>query len=142
MPIDVKDPVKLLRAVPLFSACTTREIRVLLKIAHRRTVAAGTVLVDEGARDETFYAVVDGLVRVAKDRRTLATFGQGEFVGEVAVLDPGPRTATVTADSDLTVYAIEGPALRDLLLEAPEICVKLLQGLARRLREVDRSIKD
>ena len=142
MPIDVKNPVQLLRAVPLFSACTTREVRVLLKIAHRRTIEAGSVLADENARDETFYAIVDGTVRVSKGRRTLATFGPGDFVGELAVLDPGPRTATVTATSDLEVYAIEGPALRDLLLEAPEICVKLLQGLARRLRVTDKSIKD
>ena len=78
----------------------------------------------------------------AKGHRTLAQFGPGDFVGELAVLDPGPRTATVTATTHLTVYTIDGPALRDLLLEAPEICVKLLQGLARRLREVDRSIKD
>jgi CRP/FNR family transcriptional regulator, cyclic AMP receptor protein len=142
VPIDVKDPVKLLRAVPLFSACTTPEIRVLLKIAHLRKIDSGTVLVDEDAHDETFYAIVDGDVRVAKGRRTLARFGPGDFVGELAVLDPGPRTATVTATSDLTVYTIDGPALRDLLLEAPEISVKLLQGLARRLRETDKSIKD
>jgi CRP-like cAMP-binding protein len=142
LPIDVKNPVQLLRAVPLFSACTTKEIRALLKIARRRNIAEGTVLVDIDALDETFYAIVDGRVRVTKGRRTLAVFGPGEFVGEVAVLDPGPRTATVTALSDIVAYVIEGAALRELLLEAPDICVKLLQGLARRLREVDKSIKD
>jgi CRP/FNR family cyclic AMP-dependent transcriptional regulator len=142
VPIAVADPVELLKAVDLFSACTTKDIRVLLRIARRRKIDGGSVVVREGDHDERFFAIAGGTVRVTKGRRTLATYGPGDFFGEVAILDPGPRTATVTAEGDLVVYAIEGSDLRELLLEAPELAVKLLRGLARRLREVDKAIKD
>jgi CRP/FNR family transcriptional regulator, cyclic AMP receptor protein len=142
LPIQVPNPVQLLRAVPLFSACTTKEIRILLHIAKRRTVPAGTVIVAEGDRDDRFYAIADGTVKVRRGRRTLGTFGPGEFFGEVAVLDPGPRTATVTAATDAVLYAIEGRDLLDLLLEAQHLSANLLRGLARRLREVDKAVKD
>jgi CRP-like cAMP-binding protein len=112
LPIEIANPVELLRNVPLFSACTDAEIRVLLKIAQRRSIPAGTVVVEEGADDDRFYASSAGEVRVTRGQRELATFGPGGFFGEVAMLDRGPRTATVTATGDLLVYAIDGQAFR------------------------------
>jgi CRP/FNR family transcriptional regulator len=142
VPIEIANPVELLRNVPLFSACTDAEIRVLLKIAQRRSIPAGTAVVEEGADDDRFFAISAGGVRVTRGQRELATFGPGGFFGEVAMLDPGPRTATVTATEDLLAYAIDGQAFRGLLLEAPDISANLLRGLARRLREVDAALND
>jgi CRP-like cAMP-binding protein len=142
VPIEIANPVELLRNAPLFSACTDAEIRVLLKIARQRSIPAGTTVVKEGADDDRFYVVSAGAVRVTRGKRELATLGPGGFFGETAMLDPGPRTATVTASEDLLVYAVAGQDFRDLLVEAPEISASLLRGLARRLREVDEALAD
>jgi CRP/FNR family cyclic AMP-dependent transcriptional regulator len=114
---------------------------MVARIARRVEVAAGDVITAEGDRDDRFYTFADGTARVTIGRRTMATLVPGDFFGEVSLLDPGPRTATVTASTDVVLYRIEGAAFRDLLLEAPFVAVSILRGLARRLRAVDRALR-
>src|SRR4029079_15029513 len=104
-------------------------------------VESGHVLVHEGARESQFYLVVDGQAKVTRGRKTVATLGPGEYFGELALLDPGPRNATVTAVSDMEVLELGSREFGGLLEEVPGIARKLLAGLARRLHAADATAR-
>jgi CRP/FNR family transcriptional regulator, cyclic AMP receptor protein len=131
------DPfVETLATVPLFSACSKKELQMVAKSADRVTVAVGKVVVNEGAAGTEFFVILDGQARVERHGRQVATLGPGAFFGDLALLDRAPRNASVIADSELEVAKI-GQRAFDTLLDHPGFSKKLLAGLARRLREQD-----
>src|SRR3954454_16526179 len=91
------DRKQLLSNVALFSACTDKELDRLARQAEIVDFRAGDVLMTEGEAGHEFYVLVDGEVGVTSGGETVAKLGAGSYVGEQALLDPGPRTATVTA---------------------------------------------
>jgi CRP/FNR family transcriptional regulator, cyclic AMP receptor protein len=125
-----------LATVPLFSACSKRELQSVAKAVERLTVPAGKVLVTEGSAGAEFFVVIGGRARVERHGREVATLGPGTFFGDLALLDPAPRNATVVADTEMDVARI-GQRAFDQLLELPGFSKKLLAGLARRLRQED-----
>jgi CRP-like cAMP-binding protein len=125
-----------LAAVPLFSACSKRELQAVAKAVERLTVPAGKVLVTEGSAGAEFFVVIEGRARVERHGREVATLGPGAFFGDLALLDPAPRNATVVATTEMDVARI-GQRAFDQLLELPGFSKKLLAGLARRLRQED-----
>jgi CRP/FNR family transcriptional regulator, cyclic AMP receptor protein len=131
------DPfVETLGTVPLFSACSKKELQMVARSADRVTVPAGAVIVNEGAAGTEFYVILDGQARVERHGRQVAVLGPGGFFGDLALLDRAPRNASVVADSELEVARI-GQRAFDSLLDQPGFSKKLLAGLARRLREQD-----
>jgi CRP/FNR family transcriptional regulator, cyclic AMP receptor protein len=128
--------VETLATVPLFSACSKKELQMVAKSAERVSVAAGKVVVTEGAAGTEFFVIIDGRARVERHGRQVAALGTGSFFGDLALLDRAPRNASVIADSDLEVAKI-GQRAFDALLDHPGFSKKLLAGLARRLREQD-----
>ena len=128
--------VDTLGTVPLFSACSKKELQMVAKSADRLSVAAGGVIVNEGAAGTEFFVILDGQARVERHGRQVAVLGPGAFFGDLALLDRAPRNASVVADSDLEVAKI-GQRAFDALLDHPGFSKKLLAGLARRLREQD-----
>ncbi len=128
--------VDTLATVPLFSACSKKELQMVAKSADRVTVAPGKVVVNEGAAGTDFFVIIDGRARVERHGRQVATLGAGAFFGDLALLDRAPRNASVIADSELEVAKI-GQRAFDALLDHPGFSKKLLAGLARRLREQD-----
>ena len=128
--------VDTLATVPLFSACSRKELQMVAKSADRVTIPAGKVIVNQGAAGSEFYVILDGQARVERHGRQVAVLGPGGFFGDLALLDRAPRNASVIADSELEVAKL-GQRVFDSLLDHPGFSKKLLAGLARRLREQD-----
>ncbi len=129
-----------LAVLPLFSACSTRDLQRLGRAADELAVPAGTQLTVQGAVGREAFVIVDGTAEVTKDDTVAATLGAGDHFGELALLDGGPRTATVTASSDMTVLVLSKPAFNAVLDEIPTLAHKLLVATARRLRESEQSL--
>ncbi len=129
--------LKHLSQVPMFRSLSKKDLALVARLAEDYTVDAGQVLVHEGKRESQFYWIVDGQAKVTRGRRTVATLGPGEYFGELALLDPGPRNATVTAVTDMEVLELSSREFGGLLEEVPGIARKLLVGLARRLHAAD-----
>jgi CRP-like cAMP-binding protein len=131
------DPfVETLATVPLFSACSKKELQMVAKAADHLTVAPGQVVVTEGAAGTEFFVILDGRARVERHGKEVASLAAGSFFGDLALLDRAPRNASVVADSELELAKIGQRAFDDLL-DHPGFSKKLLAGLARRLREQD-----
>lgn len=127
----------LLRTVPLFSACTSTQLVQVGRLSEQLDVAAGEVLVRQGDVGREVYLIADGEVRVDVDGREVAVLGPGEFFGELALLDPAPRNATVTALTPLRVVLLGQREFSGLLQDVPGVAARLLQGMARRMRELE-----
>jgi CRP-like cAMP-binding protein len=110
-----------------------------------RDFAAGTVLFREGETGDEMFVIQSGLVRITKqvggEERPLATFGRGEFLGEMAILNGKPRTATATVLEEARCLVINGEQLAGMLAKNPEIAIRLVTKLARRLDSADELIQ-
>lgn len=129
-----------LRAVPMLRAFTKKELELVDRLAEVLDVKAGQALVTEGERGHEFFVIADGKAEVTRGGSTVATLGPGDHFGELAVLDPQPRTASVTMASDGQVMILTEREFYRMLQEAPTLSRKLLIGLARRLHEVDAAV--
>lgn len=129
------DRQRLLANVALFSACTDKELDRLARHAEIVDFQAGEVLMTEGETGHEFYAIIDGEVGVTTGGDTVAKLGPGAYVGEMALLDPGPRTATVTALRDTQAVLLSSREFYAAIDEVPGLSRKLLAGMAKRLRE-------
>ena len=126
-----------LKQVPFFSSCTKAELEMILGATTRLTFTAGEILAKEGSQGHEFMVINEGRVRVEAGGRVLSELGPGDFFGEIALLDGGPRTATVTAETDVVAEVIAQGDFDGLVARSPGLDRKLLIGLARRLREAD-----
>jgi CRP-like cAMP-binding protein len=126
-----------LRAVPMFSACTGRELTRIAQLVERVDVKEGDVLVKEGTRTREFFIVLTGSADVSRRGRVLASLGTGEHFGELALLDPAPRNATVTMTTNGQVLILTQRDFFALLREVPTLVRALLTGLARRVHDLD-----
>jgi len=131
------DHLQHLADVPMFRALSKKDLALIGRLAEDYKVGAGSVLVHEGRRESQFYLIVDGKAKITRGKRTIATIGPGDYFGELALLDPGPRNATVTAETEMEVLELGARQFGGLLDEVPGIARKLLAGLARRLHEAD-----
>jgi CRP-like cAMP-binding protein len=130
----------LLSTVPLFSRCTKKELTLFARLTTRIAIPAGQVVTRQGQLGREFLVIVTGKATVAIDGVVIATFGPGDFLGEIALLDGGPRTATVTADTDLVVEVMSYQEFMILLLDAPNVTRSILKGVAARLRAADTNL--
>ena len=128
------DTTESLRAVPLFSGLDRKELQTLGKLVKEQRYAAGEAIVKAGAGGHGLYIIKEGNVSVIRDGRTVAKFGPGQFFGEIAVLDAGPRTADVRADTDTTCLTLISWEIKPLLMANASITYKMLQETIKRLR--------
>jgi CRP-like cAMP-binding protein len=108
---------------------------VVREIPH----GAGTVIAREGEPGVGLFIILDGTADVSIGGRKKATLGPGDFFGEIALLDGGPRTATVTAKSDVALLGLTEWVFRGLMVEHPSIALKTLQQMAARLRSATKA---
>jgi CRP/FNR family transcriptional regulator len=139
------ETVALLRGVSMFATLGDEEIGRVAQVTVPRRFAAGEVVFHEGDEGETCYVVRSGKVRAMRghtDGRaiTLANFSRGDIFGELAMFDQERRSATVEALEDTEAAAILSRDMRRILHEHPEIAVKLLAALGRRLRETNERL--
>jgi CRP-like cAMP-binding protein len=130
---------EILGTVPLFAGISKRHRRSVARIANLGRFESGDHLVTAGSTGDTFGVVVDGSIRVVKNGRTVARLRAGDFFGEVAVLDPGPRTASLVGHQAGRCLTITGKELRHLLRREPDVGDEIARVLARRLRESSAS---
>jgi CRP/FNR family transcriptional regulator len=138
-------PAELLRSVPLFSALEQGELERFSLVAVPRNFPAATRVFHEGDHSDACYIVRTGSFRVTREHSdgraiTLATLGPGDIFGELAMLDGEVRSASVEALSDGELLALPAGEVRALLRRHPEITVKLIAALVRRLRAANERI--
>jgi CRP/FNR family cyclic AMP-dependent transcriptional regulator len=132
----------LLERVPLFAGVSAAGIEELGGIADEIEVRADTVLTHEGHREGFFFVIMSGSVRIDRGGRTINTLGPGDFLGEIALLDGGPRTATATTETACRLLSMTYQMFHELLDASPHIQSAILEAVAQRLRalEVDSAI--
>jgi len=134
---DARAWTEALATVPLFAALSQRQRRKIAETARIRRFTAGTPLVVGGHAASELFVILDGQVDIAVAGRALFPMGPGSFVGELALLDGGPRSASVVAAGLVTTLVITGRRFRKLLQAEPSIAIGVAEELARRLRAVD-----
>ncbi len=127
-------PVDVLRRVPLFAGLADRDLAPLADRFHERSFPEGAVVLEEDSAGTTFFVIADGDASVSVRGEVRATLGPGDYFGEMAVIDEGVRTASVTAATDLRTFFLTPWEFRPFVEEHPHVAWKLLQALARRLR--------
>ncbi|MDG2113750.1 MAG: cyclic nucleotide-binding domain-containing protein [Actinomycetota bacterium] len=135
-----KDSIDKLRSVALFSGCSQRDLQKVARASDELTLPAGSILMEQGDMGREAFVILEGTAIVRRNRRKVAELGAGESVGELSVLDLGPRTATVEAGTDIRVLALTARALVGLLDENPALARKMLASMAGRVRDLDRKI--
>jgi CRP/FNR family transcriptional regulator len=142
MSASVEETAELLARVGVFSELGRPELEHVAEVAVPRSFGAGEVVFREGDESNTTYVVRSGHARAVRQHSdgrvlTLANFGPGEVFGELAMFDSDRRSATIEAIDDLELLAILGADMQRLMREHPDIAVKLVVTLGRRLREVN-----
>lgn len=132
------DPkLELIKKVPLFVHCDKRSIEEIGRLAEEVDVPAGKVLMQEGESADAFYMIVDGTVRV--ERTGLAPFelGPGAFLGEIALVDHGPRTATATTTTPARLLVLGHHEFDQMLDKHPGFKAQIMESLAKRVRNLE-----
>ncbi|HWH28885.1 MAG TPA: cyclic nucleotide-binding domain-containing protein [Mycobacteriales bacterium] len=126
--------IERLAAIPLFAGSRPRELEGVARLCTEVDVPAGRTLCREGEPGQEFFVLEQGTVQVTSGGRQVATLGPGDFFGELALLDAGPRNATVTAETDVTVLVVSRQEFMGLLEEEPMVAVRMLPAIGARLR--------
>ncbi len=130
----------LLRSVPLFEGLSQKELQAVIRSAKQVEYAPDRDIVTEGATGVGFHLILEGQALVLVGGRTRARLGPGDFFGEMSLIDGGPRSATVRADTGVRTLSLASWEFTPLLNANPSIARKLLVELSRRLRAVERSL--
>ena len=132
--------IRLLGRVPLFGGLSQAHLRALAQLAEEVRYSPGRMIVRTGTPGVAFYVIVEGNAKVVRGKIATAqatwSLGPGDFFGELALLDGGPRTASVVAETPLTTIRIERAPFRQMLRSEPDIALKLLEAMARRERDL------
>ncbi|HET8575569.1 MAG TPA: cyclic nucleotide-binding domain-containing protein [Methylomirabilota bacterium] len=131
------DKIERLKEVPIFEGCSQRQLRSVARIARVFDVAADTVLARAGEAGDEFFLLIDGTARVEVSPEKRVLLHPGEFFGEMSILDGGPRSATVIADTPVRLLAISRRHFSMLLKEVPGLTQTLLVTLSRRVRQAE-----
>lgn len=129
--------LELLARVPLFVGLGNRDLKMLAALLKERTFAAGATVAVEGQAGVGFFVIVEGEATVSVEGEERATLRTGDHFGEIALIDSGARSATVTANTPLRCYALTSWEFRPLVKENATIAWHLLENLAQWLREAN-----
>jgi CRP-like cAMP-binding protein len=129
------DATDSLRRVPLFAQVDKKHLKRLEQRMQDRTFPEGHEIASEGESGVGFFLIEDGTAVVSVGGETRRELGPGDWFGEIALIDEGPRSATVTAGSDLRCRGMSAWEFRPFVQEHPEVAWPLLQALVRRLRD-------
>lgn len=136
---SAKSTVSHLKNIPLFSECSPKELGLVIKNSSERVLKAGTIIMDQGQTGREAYVVLEGSATVKRNGKKIGSAKVGSVVGELSLLDNGPRTASVIADTDVRLLVVSERGLKAAIDNIPAISRKLLKALATRVRELDRA---
>jgi CRP/FNR family transcriptional regulator, cyclic AMP receptor protein len=134
-----REHVAHLSQIDLLSDCSKRELEEVAKISAEISVPAGTSIVDQGDVGQEAYVILDGTAIVRRGNRKVAELGPGDPIGEMAIIDKGPRSAHVIAKTDMRLLMLTAKGFDQALERSPSLSRKLLAKLAGRVRELDRA---
>jgi CRP/FNR family transcriptional regulator, cyclic AMP receptor protein len=134
--VTLRRSVAALRVVPLFDGFTTRHLRRLAREADVVRFSAGRPIVVEGQSGEAMFVMLIGTALVVRRGRRVGSLIPGDFFGELSALDGGPRTASVVPETPVEALRVFRHTLRKMVDEEPALAMGLLEGLARRIRQV------
>jgi len=129
-----------LSGVPLFSGLSRRHLRRVAALSEEEAFDEGTKLAEEGKSGDDFYVILEGEAKVLRGNKRIARLLPGDFFGEIALIDGGPRTATVVAETPIIALTIDRKRFRKLLEDEPSVVTKMLEEVASRLRNNERSL--
>ncbi|MFT4774033.1 MAG: CRP/FNR family cyclic AMP-dependent transcriptional regulator [Candidatus Azotimanducaceae bacterium] len=129
-----------LKNVPLFNACSKKELETVAKAADEIMMTEGSLIVDQGQTGREAFVILSGEVTIKRSGRKVATLGAGDVVGELSLLDHGPRTASAICATDCTLLVIDQRRFIGVLNDVPSIAYKLMGVLASRIRQMDRTV--
>jgi len=134
--------IERLPSVGLFSGCSKKELRAIAGAVKEVSRPAGDVLAAEGDSGVGFFLIVEGTAKVVVNGRSRTKMGPGDVFGEIALLDGGPRSATVVAESPVRLLGLTAWVFKGLVEQNPSIALKLLEVVAGRLRAASSSPAD
>jgi len=132
-----RDKIEVLARLPLFEACSERDLDKVASIAVECNRPAGTTLTREGQEGGLLFVILDGKAEILRNGRALGTLTAGDVVGELALIDGYPRSASVRAVTDVHLLEIPAAEFRGLVRGSPKLVRNLLQALAHRIRDMD-----
>lgn len=130
--------VELLANVPLFSTCTKRELARIASLVEEVDAPTGKMLVRQGDPGRECFVIAEGKAKASIRGKLSIVLGPGSFFGEMSLLDQGPRSATVTAETDMRLLVLGSREFSSLVNEVPVVAVRMMRGLAERLRQAER----
>lgn len=130
--------VELLQRVPLFAGLDPRELETIGRTVHERTFAPGDTVAQEGQGGVGFFVIREGNAKVEVGGQEVRTLGPGDHFGEIALIADGERTATIRAETELRCYGMTSWDFRPLVEDHADIAWKLLQAVARKIRDAER----
>jgi CRP-like cAMP-binding protein len=130
-------PADALESVPLFADLHEREMEQIMRLFKERRFAAGETVVKEGSGGAAFYLIDSGEAKVSIAGKERGMLKQGDYFGEISLIDKGARTATVTASTDLVCFGLTYWDFRPLVQQNAGIAWNLLRSLAKRLRDAE-----
>ena len=136
---EIKNSLKHLRYSPLFSSCSSKDLERIAKAGDRVTFAKGFTMMKQGDSGREAFIILSGKATVKRSGKKVATLGTGTVVGELSLLDHGPRTATVICDTECEVLVINRGNFLAVIDKVPALSHKLFGALATRIRDLDRA---
>ncbi len=136
---ELKNSLKHLRYSPLFSSCSSKDLEKIAKAGDRITFEKGEVLTKQGDPGKEAFIILSGKATVKRSGKKVATISTGSVVGELSLLDHGPRTATVTCETECQVLVISRGNFLRVIDKVPALTPKLFAALATRIRDLDRA---
>lgn len=132
------EKLDLLHTIPLFSRLDHRHLERLGMLTDEVDVPAGKVLIRQGDSGDDLMIVVSGRVGVDRDGERINQLGPGDFFGEIALIERGPRTATCTAEAPSRLLVVNHRDFHAIMTEFPEVAAQVLLTLAQRVRQLER----
>jgi CRP/FNR family cyclic AMP-dependent transcriptional regulator len=139
--LAIAQRMQFLASVPLFTGLAKRQLQALARTCETHRWPAGALIVAEGSYDQNCYVVVEGTVDVVRGGNPVALLGPGEFFGEIALLDPGPRSASVTTATEVVAVGLPRQGFVDVVLKDPQVALRALRAMARRVRETTEKLE-
>ena len=133
------EKLALLRTVPLFVGLDDDELKAVGALTTEVDKPAGSELAREETFGSEFYMIIDGTVRIHRAGATLRNLGPGDFLGEIALIDHGRRTASATAETDCRLLVLGHREFHSLMEAYPEFRMRILEGLAAKVRRLEEN---
>jgi CRP/FNR family cyclic AMP-dependent transcriptional regulator len=130
--------IELLKHVPLFAGLDARDLRDIASTMRERRFSSGDVLAEEGQSGVGFFVIEDGEARVEVDGTEVSRLGAGDYFGEIALIAESPRTATVTAETDVLALGLTSWEFRPIVETNASIAWKLLETLAKKFHDAEQ----